>query len=138
MTSSAKTTYTAPLFQPGRNIGVAEIDWMAASGGAILPITTTDPIIGWIERIDTIPGAVHPTDAYDVTLSNEDGVDVAGGELANRSSAVAQMIMPKIGNAYGDVFVNQKLTFAASGNSVTNAVGTVKFYFRPHKQGTGR
>ncbi len=137
MATSAQTTYTAPVFQAGRNVGWGSFLWETVSGVPVAGVTT-DPIIGWIERVDTIPGAVHPTNAYDITLKNDQGIDVLGGKGADRSSAVAQMITPLVGSAYGEVFVNSKLTLNVSGNTAAGALGTVKFFFRPHKHGTGR
>lgn len=59
------------------------IDWVSdASGNADLAIN----LFGFLLKVVTDPGAAAPTDDYDITLM-QDGVDMAGGILANRDTA---------------------------------------------------
>ncbi len=63
-------------------------DWLSTAGGAADLITTL-PYDGLIERAVFIPdgGGTQPTDQYDVTVTDSDGVDVLAGLGANLTNA---------------------------------------------------
>lgn len=88
---------------------------------------TTGAYNGVIERLVTVPGAGAdaPTDNYDLTVLDEDDVDVLVGAGANRSTSATQQVL---GSSLG-VVANDKLTL-----NVTNAgdanTGTVYVYLR--------
>jgi hypothetical protein len=84
----------------------------AVSGGKIGKITitivsdsaagtascTVYGIEGYVTRVVTVPGSTAPTDAWDFTLSDSDGVDIMGAKGTNGGSAtVSNQIMPYIG-----------------------------------------
>ena len=70
------------------------------------------------------PGAVSPTDNYDITVIDAEGVDIFGGELNDLSATASQQRMPKIGSAYGARFVSgDALTFSLTNQSVNSATG---------------
>lgn len=98
------------------------------SDGSFTSKASDKTINGWITKVTTDPGATAPTDNYDLTLSDADGVDVMGGALANRDEAVSEQAMPLIGGAYGPVRVDSILTLAGSNNSVNDATVLVKVY----------
>jgi hypothetical protein len=80
--------------------------------------------------IITNPGATAPTDNYDITLPDADGIDLAGGLLANRSSTVSQRIVPKVdetNSIYGGAPLLSPitLTIADAGQNQAGATGTV-------------
>lgn len=72
---------------------------------------------GKLELLTTVPAAAGaaPTDNYDVTLVDEDGVDVLAGGGANRDTANTEQVL---GTSLGAA-ASQKLTLniAAAGNS---------------------
>lgn len=96
------------------------------------PVTTSSGNInGYIFLVVTNPGGVAPTTLYDITLTDSDGVDIMGGELANRSATLSEQAVPLMGNVYGSRFVNGTLTITITNNSVNSAVTVVKiFYYR--------
>lgn len=98
------------------------------SDGSIASKETDKAIHGWITKVTTDPGTTAPTDDYDLTLSDADGVDVMGGALGDRDTSVSEQAMPLVGGAYGPVRVDSVLTLAGSGNSVNDALITVKVY----------
>lgn len=52
-------------------------------------------VSGEIERVDFIPSAsAAPAADYDVTLTDEDGIDVLGGQGANRSASAKSTVCP--------------------------------------------
>jgi len=79
-------------------------------------------VVGFIANPD---GTDAPTDNYDVTITNEDGVDVLGGAGANLDTANSEMMAPMIGNltssftAYGSPFVASKLQVNMSAGGDT-------------------
>jgi hypothetical protein len=71
---------------------------------------------GFIRKIVTDPGATAPTDQYDITLTDEDGYDVAGGSLANRATATTEAVVPS-----APIYVDSELTvnISAAGDEKT-------------------
>lgn len=63
-------------------------DWLSTAGGAA-DLVTAAAYDGLLERAVFIPdgGGTQPTDLYDVTITDPDGVDVLAGLGANLSNA---------------------------------------------------
>lgn len=63
-------------------------DWLSTAGGAADKVTV-NAFDGLLERAVFIPdgGGTQPTDLYDVTITDPDGVDVLAGLGANLSNA---------------------------------------------------
>ena len=70
---------------------IAVIDWVSASDGSA---TGTVGLDGQILKFVTNPGSPAPTDNYDITLVDEDGIDVAEGLLANRDTSNSEEVYP--------------------------------------------
>ena len=97
------------------------------------PVTASNvDIDGYVFLVVTNPsGVTAPTDAYDITLTDSDGVDVMGGELADRSDSNSEQAVPLIDGVFGSRFVKGPLTITITGNSVDSAVTVVTvFYYR--------
>lgn len=79
-----------------------------------------DKLKGYIVGIETIPGENGdkttdcPTNLYDITLDDPYGYDLAGGSLANRSSSVAEKVVPS-----SPIPVDSEITvsISAAGNA---------------------
>lgn len=56
--------------------------------------TTTQRYTGHIVVVQIVPGATTPSDQFDVTLVNGDGVDVLYGDGADCGNAATTVIMP--------------------------------------------
>lgn len=100
--------------------------WTSTSGGAADGQTVAS-YNGAIERLVTVPagGGSAPTDNYDITITDEDGVDVLMGAGADRDTANTEQV-----NASSlGVVANDRLTLnvAAAGNAKS---GTVHLYIR--------
>ncbi len=92
---------------------------------------STWPIGGYICKVITNPGATAPTDNYDITLTNSDGVDVVHGELANRDTSTSEEIVPVPGDnvtVYGCSAVSGTITLNVS-NAGDSKIGTVTVLF---------
>ena len=84
---------------------------------------------GWVVLVVTDPGAVAPTDNYDIMLWDENGCDIMGGALLNRDTLVSEQAVPNIGGTYGPRFLNvTSLTLDIDGQAVVSATGTIVIY----------
>lgn len=124
------TSYASGLgagnYVRGAGVSLTTVTWTSdAAGAATQTITGFD---GQIHRIVTDPaaGGSAPTDDYDITLVDSDGLDILGGAGANRDTANTEQldisaVAPLV--HYGDLV----LTVAAAGDT---KAGTVKIYWR--------
>ena len=104
------------------------------AGGAVTG--TVSKVDGRIERVTFIPGAApkHPANAYDITLKDEDGVDVLAGLGANLSSNVTSCVVPGItidGGTNRVCFTVQNSLTLTVSNATSNRIGIVRLYIRP-------
>ena len=112
-----------------------EIDWVADDADGSVPdgvfdATDTIDILGRYCILGiTNPGTTAPTDNYDITVEDEYGCDIFGGQLLNRDSALSEQALPNVGGAYGGRPCAGILTFKLSGNSVNDATGKCVLYF---------
>lgn len=94
----------------GPGINKIKWTWTSATGGTASG-TTSLAYTGKVYRVVTDPdGTAAPSDNYDITITDDDGVDVLDGNGANRDTATTEAIAPAA------VLVGSKLTL-----SVTNA-----------------
>jgi len=124
---------TVTLTQKGWRDGLLcySIAWLSdASGNAT---GTISEIEGTIERIVYLPNtdsSTQPDDNYDVTLLDENGLDVLRGTGANLDETNASQVVPTGGDAA--VLPHATcglLALAVSGAGAAN-VGTIRLYFR--------
>lgn len=108
--------------------------WTSDASGDVSG-TDTKPISGEILRVVTNPSATAPSDNYDVVINDADGVDVAGGVLANRDTSNSEQIVPVIETVVGSntyasrVFVDGPLSLVVS-NAGNAKQGVVTLYYR--------
>ena len=95
------------------NVKKVTFAWTAGTAGeaGTATGTTTYPYTGNLLKVVTVPGTVgdQPTDDYDITIKDEDGVDVANGQLLNRDETNTEWAISALGAVVGD-----KLTFAVA------------------------
>lgn len=86
--------------QPKRNgiLGSMRFAWTSDTGGAVNG--TTWVFNGRLERLVTNPGAAAPTANYDVTVVDEDGVDLLGGVGADRHTSTSEQAAPVLGTYF--------------------------------------
>ena len=103
------------------------IDWTTNTGAVAVADSTIYNVWGEIVDFEVDPGSPAPTANYDVVITDARGYDVFRGLLANLPSTRTW----RDSVTSGPKWLNQEtLTFSLSGNSVTNAVGTVQFTTR--------
>ncbi|MGE3448682.1 MAG: hypothetical protein AB7H92_14005 [Microbacteriaceae bacterium] len=116
---------TATVSSWGRSVKVHQVAWTSdASGDCNAGVVYLD---GELVRIVTVPGAggSAPTDNYDITLLDEDGIDLTAAEMfGDRDTSTTEELVPS-GRIvhHGPVTV----TVANAGNAKT---GVIKIYQR--------
>ena len=104
---------------------VITASWTSETSGSFTSAVITGCSGMYLMQARTAPGNCAPTSNYDITIKDADGVDAAGGLIANRSATAAETIFP----AQVSRPIDSDLTLAISGNIVDRANGTVKLYF---------
>lgn len=113
----------------GTHVYTQNLSWTAdASGNVTSSNIASCNVNGHVLFVVTKPGSTAPTDNYDLTIVDADGVDIMGGELANRDTVNSEQAMPKMGSSYGKRFVKGGLILTVSNNAVASASGDVKLY----------
>lgn len=106
---ASSVTITEKTWAPVKRI---KFDWTAHTDGVVTGVATTLAYTGKVVALTTDPDAgTAPTDNYDITITDSDGIDVLLGAGANRDTAnVEQVASASLG-----IVVGSTLTFAASG-----------------------
>ncbi len=119
----------------GSDIVKHTFDWLS-DGAGIATVLSGLPVTGKIQRVVFVPSAsAVPTTLYDVTMTDENGIDVLAGQGANLSETTASSVCP--GTALKDgttVGVVQTVVDGILTLNVTNAgaskAGQVILYVR--------
>ena len=139
--SSMTFTYDEGYDRTGLRGGIRRVicDWLSDDSDGTVS-GTTDKIVGTLVKGVTDPGSVAPTDNYDITLTDEEGLDVLGAcqsTLANRDTANSEQVYFLVLDAAGTPLaqsvhpvVCDKLTvsIANAGNAKT---GQLILYYKP-------
>ena len=108
------------------DVTVLTFSWTADSSNGSVPATATvSDVDAFVFMVVTNPGTTAPTDDYDITLTDEDGVDIMGGNLADRDEANSEQAVLTVTR-----FVSGTLTLNITNNSVNSATGTVAVYLK--------
>jgi len=128
----AAGTVTQTYVQKTNNVFCLTYSWIADATLHTVPATdSTVAVDGYVILVVTNPDDdTAPTNAYDITLTDENNCDVMGGNLADRSDTNSEHAVPKIGSVYGGRWVSGILTLNISNNSVNSAAGTVAVYIQ--------
>jgi len=132
--SWAEGTVTVKRGTINDGIETITFSWIAnAASAATVPATSSDgewPKYkgGCVALVVTNPGSPAPTDNYDITITDPSGVDIMGGELANRDTANSEQVVPKINTSFGCRITEGPITLNITNNSVNSAEGVVIVY----------
>ena len=117
---------------------VITLNWTADSSGDMTTGGTTGKAIftaqGYLTHYQCSPGTTDPSDNYDVTLLDSDGLDVLRGQAVDQQNAAGQTYDTKYRSNTMNVdggylwFLNENLTLTID-NAGNLGTGTVKFYF---------
>lgn len=107
---------------------------VTADTGATYSHTTTQKFRGYIYQVETVPDSSasgnYPADNYDITLTNDNGIDIMGGALANRDTVNAEIAFPLSSNSVEiPTAVNSVLTFNFTNQSTDSASVTIRLWW---------
>lgn len=119
-TSGTVQLVTDAIDTDGGRLSIYTFNWTSTSGGKVL---ATVPLIGRIVRATFAPGATTPTDGYDVTLVDQNSVDILLGLGANALAASATTYCPVLGNGTDK---NQQVTVWGRCTLMILAAGSAK------------
>ena len=105
--------------------------WTSDGSGAA---TSTVSFAGTILRVVTNPGSAAPTDDWDVTLLDSDGLDLFMGRGANRDTTNSEHFNPGMSTTDGTTTTVIPVSFTGSATlTIANAgaakTGTVVIYY---------
>ena len=95
----------------------------------VFTFTPEPKLNGNVICVDTWPGGVYIADDYDVTLSDELGLDVMGGTLANRDDTNAERAWPTDGTYVIRRRVYNCLTLGVADASIKPTYAYMNIYF---------
>lgn len=103
----------------------------ADAAAATYPDTVLPAIEGRLLKLVTNPGAVQPTDNYDITITDQNGADVLQGVGANRDTLNTEtaLIVYSGTGTHPCVDEADTLTMAIANNAVNSAVTVVTLYY---------
>jgi len=109
------------------------VDFVADAADGTVPDTLLPSIEGRLMELTTNPGGTAPTDNYDITLIDAEGVDRLQGLGANRDTANTESL-PLVysgSTIHPVVSKTDALTLKIGGQSVNSAVGRVILLYGP-------
>ena len=115
---SPAPTFSGP--SPASRYRVYDLTWTSdASGDVKETAVAVEP--GAVEQVEVYPdaGGTQPTDAFDVTLLNELGADLLGGQGADLSNAGATILsVASIKHPGGSLYPNVENAGNAKGGRI--------------------
>ena len=105
-----------------------------ASDGSFPATATSTDITNAIKgyylyKLITNPGTTAPTANYDITITDEDGIDIMGGNAMNRHTSNSESTYPMIGTQPFAQPIIGPITLNITNNSVNSAGIVIKAIF---------
>ena len=101
-----------------KGITKIKFDWESDVSAGTATGTTPAPYSGKVLALVTDPGGTAPTDNYDITITDVDGLDVLAGQGANRDTATTEYVIDSDSTPLGVVADTQlTINVSAAGNS---------------------
>lgn len=110
-----------------------EVSWTADAADGSVPATALPAFEGRLLALVTNPGAVAPTDDYDITAPSGIGDDRLQGVGANRDAAATESapVVYSGSTVHPWVDGDETLTFTLANNSVNSATGLAVLFYTP-------
>lgn len=136
MAGTLTVTKQSPGRGPGRPVTKIVLAWTSTAGGVVSG-NLTDYVSGELVRVVFAPaaGGSQPSDAYDVTLVDEAGVDVLAGQGGNLSNANTTHVCPGVPHKDGTttgtrpIALDDRLELVIANAGATKG-GTITLYVR--------
>ena len=105
---------------------------VADAADASFPATALPRFEGRLLALHTNPGATAPTDNYDITLIDGDGLDRLQGVGANRDTANSEQVPVVYASTSVNppVSVDETLTLTFANNAVNSAIVVGNLYYQ--------
>lgn len=101
--------------------GYIRFKWTSTTTGNVI-LTTTDYLAGRVGRFVTNPGTTAPESNYDITITDEDSLDILNGAGANRHTSTTEVVYPQATGAVAGKTGAVEIPFAGLLTfNVTNA-----------------
>jgi len=134
-----KGTVTTEWQRPSPNFPVGKLQWTwttTTTGNVIY--TFPYNIAGTVGRFVTNPGTTAPEDNYDITITDEDSLDILNGAGANRHTTTTQAVYPQATGALGKATGGVQIDFAgiltfnitSAGTGLVARSGAATLYYR--------
>lgn len=109
------------------------VDWVGDAADGTVPDTILPVFEGRLMELHTNPGAVAPTDNYDITMTDAEAIDRLQGVGANRDTAnTEQAIVVFSGSTIHPVVSRSDvLTLTIANNAVHSATGRIILIYGP-------
>lgn len=92
--------------------------WTSDSSGDVSGVLTSANITGKPQRLVTIPdGTDAPTDDYDITILDDNGVDILATQGANRDTANTERVQSLAATPFDYFIGTLELVVANAGNA---------------------
>lgn len=123
-------TVTLTHYEQG-NIRRIHFEVTADASDGSIPNTELPRFQGCLLGLHTNPGATAPTDNYDITVEDGDGLDRLQGVGANRATATSQQvpIVYSSTSVNPPVSIDETLTLKFANNSVNSALIVGNIYY---------
>jgi hypothetical protein len=116
-------------FLKDRFIEVVEATFTGdASTGAVPDLVIPGGLYGFCVKVLTNPGAVAPTDNYDLTCIGDDGEDLFCGAGIDRDTANTEQFAPVISGGATPAPMGGGATLKIANQSVASATGKVQIW----------
>lgn len=124
-------TVTQTYAKTGSGITELTFSFTADPNGTVSDTNTEAAMDGYLLQMVTNPGSTAPTDNYDITIKNSDGVDLLNGNGADRDTSNSEIAFPDPNwAAVTPPFFSGLLTLGISNNSQASATGEVILYIK--------
>lgn len=109
------------------------VDFVGDAATGAIPATVLPVFEGRLLELTTNPGATAPTDNYDITLVDAEGIDRLQGVGLNRDTANTESAIPVYSGSTIHPVVSRSdvLTLTFANQSVNSATGRVILLYGP-------
>jgi hypothetical protein len=127
--AAAAGTLGVSRAQVNGNLQRVTLTWTSTAGGAVSGNPFSVPT-GQLVQVKFVPGAggTQPTDLYDVTLVDGDGVDVLAGLGANLSQSTASIVAPRASTNAAPFLIDATTLDLVVANAGSAKSGTVTLW----------
>tara|TARA_R110000751_G_scaffold78531_1_gene158453 strand:- start:234 stop:602 length:369 start_codon:yes stop_codon:yes gene_type:complete len=108
---------------------VKYVEWIWTSDGSgDVSGTDTKVLAGVALRYATNPSATAPSANYDITILDEDAIDIAAGALVNRHTSNSEQVLTGGDAKDGTAFMGALSLVVANAGAAK--IGTLRMYYR--------